>query len=313
MNHSMSIGQKLSAARHELNKKRSTVAEELNIREIYIEAIEKDDYSVIPGKAYISGFIKSYAEYLNLDAEDLLKMLRATQNMQEDYQNMPQQLYKDYKRTKNIFLLSFVALLLVIVGVNYYSYVNHQINIRKIENKANSSETLNSFFKQTQKIEEGIAIVETKETVEEVKEEQTPVKQETVSEVKDGEIELYMQKSKPPFARVLLKAKKDVWFQIRPINQNRIYVSRTLPAGKAYWVTPWENVVLDVSNPAYMEIILDDKSLGFPGSNSKRVRGLFLDENSLKEHFEKGENLNNDPIENYYKKPEEKQNEDLMV
>lgn len=312
MNHSMSIGQKLSAARHELNKKRSTVAEELNIREIYIEAIEKDDYSVIPGKAYISGFIKSYAEYLNLDAEDLLKMLRATQNMQEDYQNMPQQLYKDYKRTKNIFLLSFVALLLVIVGFNYYSYVNHQINIRKIENKSNSSETLNSFFKQTQNIEEGIA-VDTKEVVEDVNETPASAKEEVVSDVKDSEIELYMQKSKPPFARILLKAKKDVWFQIRPINQNRIYVSRTLPAGKAYWVTPWEDVVLDVSNPAYMEIILDDKSLGIPGSNSKRVRGLFLDEKSLKEYFEKGENLNNDPIENYYNKPEEKQNKDLMV
>lgn len=311
MVHRTSIGQKLSAARHEQNKKRSTVAEDLNIREIYIEAIEKDDYSVIPGKAYISGFIKSYAEYLNLDAEDLLKMLRATQNMQEDYQNMPQQLYKDYKRTKNIFLLSFVALLLVIVGFNYYSYVNHQINIRKIESKADSSETLNSFFKQTQKIEQEIAEVNSNKD-----DKPALVEAEVKSEPKaleEEKLELYMQKSKPPFARVLLKAKKDVWFQIRPVDQNRIYVSRTLPAGKAYWVTPWENVVLDVSNPAYMEIFLDDKSLGYPGSNSKRVRGLFLDEKSLTEHFDKGENLNNDPIENYYKKPEEKQNDDLMV
>jgi cytoskeletal protein RodZ len=311
----MSIGQKLSAARHEQNKKRSTVAEDLNIREIYIEAIETDDYSVIPGKAYISGFIKSYAEYLDLDAEDLLKMLRATQNMQEDYQNMPQQLYKDYRRTKNIFLLSFVALLLVIVGFNYYSYVSHQINIRKIESKSSSSETLNSFFKQTQKIEEEVAAAVKKEKAVEDKEaaQKTEPKQEVSTKLDEAELDLYMQKSKPPFARILLKAKKDVWFQIRPINENRIYVSRTLPAGKAYWVTPWENVVLDVSNPAYMEIFLDDESLGFTGSNAKRVRGLFLNEKSLKEHFEKGENLNNDPIENYYKNPKDKQIEDLAV
>lgn len=290
MGHTLSIGQKLSKARHEQNKKRSTIAEELNIREAYLEAIENDDYSQIPGKVYVSGFVKSYSDYLSLDTEEILKMLKATQNLQEDYQNMPQQLYKDYKRTKNIFLLSFIALLFVVIGFSYFNYVSHQIQMRKIEEKASSTETLTKFFNDSQKKEELV------EEVEEAKEK---------PKVEEEKIELYGQKSKPPFARVLFKATKDVWIQVRPLHKNRIYVSKTIPAGKYYWLTPWENVVLDTSNPAYLEIIIDGENMGKLGSNSKKIRGLFLDVESLNKYYSEKEYLNNDPIENYYKAPEE--------
>lgn len=292
MGHTLSIGQKLSKARHEQDKKRSSIAEELNIREIYLEAIENDDYSIIPGKAYVSGFIKSYSDYLRLDTEDILKMLKATQDLQEDYHNMPQQLYKDYSRTKNIFLLSFICLLLTVIGVSYFSYVNHQVKIRKIEQKASSTETLTEFFNKTQNK------VDSKKETEDVA--------DSISiPVKDEKIELYGQKSKPPFARVLLKATEDVWVQIRPLHKNRIYVSKTIPAGKYYWVSPWENVVLDTSRPSGLQIIIDDKNMGKLGSNSKKIRGLFLDIKSLTEYYNKKEYLNNEAIENYYKKPEE--------
>lgn len=294
MTNTLSIGQKLSAARNALNKKRSTVAEDLNIRESYIEAIESDNYDIIPGKAYVSGFVKSYADYLNLESEDLLKMLKATQNLQEDYKNMPQQLYKDYKRTKNIFVLSFFMLLLVFAGYNYFSYISHQIDIRKIKQKASSSETLNSFFDQTQH-----EYVATEQVIEATT---TNTQQEPSLKdlIKDNKIELYGQKSKPPFARVLFKANKDVWIQVRPLHKNRIYVSKTIPAGKYYWLSPWENVVLDVSNPNDLDIIIDGENMGNLGSNSKRIRGLFLDVPSLKSYYEKEEFLNNDTIENYY-------------
>ena len=305
MVNTLSIGQRLSKARHALDKKRSTIAQELNIRESYLEAIESDDYTKLPGKAYVSGFIKSYAEYLQLDAEDILKMLRATQDLQENYENMPQQLYKDYKRTKNICLLGFSSVLLLVVSFNYYNYVDHQINVRKIEDKASSEETLTSFYNQTQK----------KQTPEIVTAEEKTNKTDKVNEktaVKEDEISLYGQKSKPPFARVLVKAKKDVWIQVRPLHKNRVYVSKTIPANKYYWITPWENVVLDVSDASSLEIIIDDKNMGKVGPNSKKVRGLFLDVESLNTYFEKQENENSEAIENYYK-PVEKEQADKTV
>jgi len=305
MVHTLSIGERLSTARHALNKKRSTVAEDLNIREAYIEAIENNDYSALPGKAYVSGFIKSYSEYLGLDPEDILKMLRATQNLQENYENMPQQIYKDYQRTRNVFALSLLGLIVVVASFSYYSFVEHEINIRKIESKASSTETLTSFFNQTQKKEvensrEPKVIAKNSNLLVKADAENTV---ESAEQESEGKIELYSQKSKPPFARVLLRAKKDVWFQIRPLHKNRIYVSKTLPKDKYYWVTPWENVVLDVSSANNLEIIIDDKNMGQVGSASKRVKGLFLDVKSLNTYYKQGDNLNNEAVENYYKDP----------
>lgn len=282
---SVSIGKRLANRRHELNKRRASISQELNIREEYLKAIEEDNYASLPGKAYISGFIKSYSDYLGLDTPEILKMLKATQDLQETYENMPRQLYNDYNRTKKIFMFSSFALIFVIVAFTYYAYIDHQIKLRQIESKSSSTETLTSFFEDTQK-----------KTTDE-----NSVKSQDNEE---NQLELYAQKSKPPFARVLLKAKNDVWFQIRPLDKNKIYVSKTLPAGKAYWVTPWDNVVLDVSSPEYMELIIDNQSFGNIGIKGKRIRGLSLNVEQLKDYYEKGHNLEPTAIEQYYKTAE---------
>lgn len=302
MAETLSIGQRLSKARHDLDKKRSTVAEDLNIRESYIEAIESDDYSKLPGKAYVSGFIKSYSEYLELDVDDILKMLRATQDLQEDYQNMPQQLYKDYKRTRHICMFSFVIVLILVIGINYYNYVQHEINIRKIEKKDSASQTLTSFYNQTQK-KEDLKIIEN--SSQEITSKLTKVKEKAKEESKYNEenIELYKQKSKPPFAEVLLKATDDVWIQIRLLDRkDMVFVSHTIPKGKYYWVTRQDNAVMDISDPSKLEVIIDKKNLGPMGPSNKKVRGIFLDSEYLKTYYDHQENKNSSPIKNYYKK-----------
>ncbi len=42
------------------------------IRSKYLEALEQDDFSVLPGPAFVSGFLRSYATYLKVDGEALL-------------------------------------------------------------------------------------------------------------------------------------------------------------------------------------------------------------------------------------------------
>ena len=48
------------------------VQQELHIRERYLEALEQDDFEQFPGSVYARGFLRSYARYLGLDAEELL-------------------------------------------------------------------------------------------------------------------------------------------------------------------------------------------------------------------------------------------------
>ena len=48
------------------------VQQELHIRERYLEALEHDDFEQFPGLVYARGFLRTYARYLGLDAEELL-------------------------------------------------------------------------------------------------------------------------------------------------------------------------------------------------------------------------------------------------
>lgn len=62
------VGQDLRAARLRLGEDLATVSRTLKIRKDHLEALEEDRFEVLPGRAYAVGFIRSYADYLGLDA-----------------------------------------------------------------------------------------------------------------------------------------------------------------------------------------------------------------------------------------------------
>src|SRR5581483_1797967 len=44
------------------------------IRRAYLQALEDDDHTVLPGAVYTKGFIRNYATYLGLDANNMLSL-----------------------------------------------------------------------------------------------------------------------------------------------------------------------------------------------------------------------------------------------
>lgn len=48
------------------------VAEDTKIRSKYLQALENEEFSELPGDAYAKGFLRSYATYLGLDAQIIL-------------------------------------------------------------------------------------------------------------------------------------------------------------------------------------------------------------------------------------------------
>ena len=46
------------------------------IRSKYLEALEQDDFSVLPGPTFVSAFLRNYASYLKLDADALVDEYR---------------------------------------------------------------------------------------------------------------------------------------------------------------------------------------------------------------------------------------------
>lgn len=66
------LGQKLKEARLAKGLSLNDVQELTKIRKRYLEAIEAGDYKVLPGSFYVRAFIKTYAETVGIDPDELL-------------------------------------------------------------------------------------------------------------------------------------------------------------------------------------------------------------------------------------------------
>lgn len=67
------LGQQLREARLEKGMSLDDVQEMTKIRKRYLEAIEAGDYKVLPGSFYVRAFIKTYAETVGLNPDELLE------------------------------------------------------------------------------------------------------------------------------------------------------------------------------------------------------------------------------------------------
>ena len=67
------VGLVLKRTREEYGEDLRAVAAALRISRSYLEAIERSQYEALPGAAYASGWIRSYAQYLGLNGDDLVE------------------------------------------------------------------------------------------------------------------------------------------------------------------------------------------------------------------------------------------------
>jgi cytoskeleton protein RodZ len=69
---SIGIGERLRSARQALGLSLEEIESVTHIRRGYLEALEREAFDVLPGPAYIRGFLRAYAACLGLPPEDVL-------------------------------------------------------------------------------------------------------------------------------------------------------------------------------------------------------------------------------------------------
>ena len=70
------IGARLNQARMTANLALQDIADRTKISLRFLKAIENDDFSALPGRAYIFGFTKAFARAVGLDEESVIAALR---------------------------------------------------------------------------------------------------------------------------------------------------------------------------------------------------------------------------------------------
>ncbi|MBA7620793.1 hypothetical protein ES703_28148 [subsurface metagenome] len=67
------IGLTLQQARQKRRLKLKTISKKTKISIRYLKALEAEDWDVFPAPAYTQGFLRSYANFLNLDSDELVR------------------------------------------------------------------------------------------------------------------------------------------------------------------------------------------------------------------------------------------------
>tara|TARA_B100000315_G_scaffold254809_1_gene296658 strand:- start:6718 stop:8226 length:1509 start_codon:yes stop_codon:yes gene_type:complete len=83
-----SIGDLLRASRNRRDEELREVSDALRIRQVYLEAIENNKFEELPGTIYAIGFIRTYAEYLGLDGEEVVRRYKSESTSAERMQDL---------------------------------------------------------------------------------------------------------------------------------------------------------------------------------------------------------------------------------
>ncbi len=71
------VSELLRTTRERAGQDLKTVSDVLRIRYVYLDAIEEGRFSELPGKTYVVGFVRAYADHLGLDCEEVVKRFKA--------------------------------------------------------------------------------------------------------------------------------------------------------------------------------------------------------------------------------------------
>jgi cytoskeleton protein RodZ len=113
------LGERLREARESQGISISQAAVETRILQRYLIALEDGDYQHLPGDVYARGFIRNYAEYLGLPAEELIELYRRERGMSEPIRVVP---VTTSPRMRGLMVPSFFGVffvVLVLIGASY--------------------------------------------------------------------------------------------------------------------------------------------------------------------------------------------------
>jgi cytoskeletal protein RodZ len=113
------LGERLREARESQGISVSQASVETRILQRYLVALEDGDYQHLPGDVYARGFIRNYANYLGLPADELIELYRRDRGVSEPIRVVPA---TSSPRIRGLVVPSFFGVffvVLVLVGASY--------------------------------------------------------------------------------------------------------------------------------------------------------------------------------------------------
>lgn len=122
------IGAMLKEMRQQKGLKLIDVSKKLCIRKCYLEAIEDSNYSEIPAFPYGNGFIRSYANFLGLNGENIVELYKeeTTASKQKNMNVLEPQPEATMPNIRHI-IISLLAIVLIYIGWLFYNQQSEEV------------------------------------------------------------------------------------------------------------------------------------------------------------------------------------------
>ncbi len=129
----MSWGEQLRKRREELGHTLQSAEEQTKIRKLYLQALENEDFAVLPPRIYATGFVKNYARFLGLDEKQLTQEFKELAYVNQEVHDEETMAYTSKKsavpywlNAKNIAAAVAFLLLTIWAGNYLVSYFSGQ-------------------------------------------------------------------------------------------------------------------------------------------------------------------------------------------
>ncbi len=261
------LGTLLKAERESQKKSLEDVSKKLKIKSEYLEAIEGDNYSLLPPEVYAKAYLRAYAESLGLESDGILSLYRQGMEGSGDVPADPTGQEIDAAPLKKIgvSVFSWKSLLLIAVSTLLFLlvFLNQGPDKRDAPVTVPATADVKEIAKETPK---GTAVGTFKETALETfnktaqkTPEETPLAtvKETAMDTNPGELNLTVQARDLTWVAVSIDGGKPKEWQLRE--------------GASISFTAADKFALKIGNAGGTRIVLNDRDIGDLGPQGKVV------------------------------------------
>lgn len=127
------LGEILRVQREKRGITLDQAAGDTRIREKFLKALEDGDYMSLPGAVFTKGFLRNYAEYLDLNTEELIRLFQQERGMSAPeparrFEPMKPIMKRPFTFTPAVFVpVAVLAAVLLFVGYLYYQFTSFAV------------------------------------------------------------------------------------------------------------------------------------------------------------------------------------------
>jgi cytoskeletal protein RodZ len=276
------IGRLLSLTRKEKNLTIKEVANKIYVRQQYLIALEAGNLDELPGRVYILGFIRTYARFLSLDGEELIRQVNALPNIPDYERRQVPAIPLPSEEGPNTRILWASATLVILFGLGSYIFFHSQPDAspESLPPQKPVEALTQAPILLTPLDQEAVISEDLKENSLQEPEIDKSIEMEAPASLSVPDGKPAVQKPQidlnPVPQTIVIKAKRPAWVEIRDPS-GAVLLMKVLQAGQQYIVPEKPGLILNTGNAGGIDIFVGETKLPPLGNYGQVKRNIQLE------------------------------------